>query len=179
MLAYFGYGTNRDHDMMAAMIGREAIEGVKAYVPDYELVIQNLEHISDTVLPTAPFPASPRKILGDALGEEAKLYIIRPSIGEKTYGTVWYMSPEEYEMVRDWELLDFGMQEDMTTEAVILETGEKISVQTHGSTNPQLPMDHMVSGEAYEDYIVSKDRILETARRVNKEFRERLAAKKS
>ena len=174
MLSYFGYGTNRDHDMMAAMIGRNNLSGVKGIIFDYELVIQNLEHISDTVLPTAPVARSSREIMKTALGNSAKLYIIRPKAGAVTRGTIWQITPEEYEMVRDWELLDFGMQEDMKVLAQT-ETGEKITAQTHGSNNPNLPMAITIEGDDYEDYIVPKEDILETARRVNKEFRERMA----
>lgn len=174
MLAYFGYGTNRDHDMMAAMIGRDHLEGVKATLPGYELVIQDLEHISDKVLPTAPVPRSPREIMGTALGKKAKLYIIRPNPKSFTHGTIWQITDEEYEMVRDWELLDFGMQEDLKAEAQT-EFGKKIQVQTHGSSNPELPMDTAVEGATYQDYIVPKEEILKTARRVHQEFLDRMS----
>lgn len=173
MLAYFGYGTNRDHDMMAAMIGRENLEGEEAVLPGYELVIQNLENISDTVLPTAPVPKSAREILGSALGKEARLYIIRSNPDAETYGTIWQLSELEYEMVRDWELLDFGMQEDLQAQART-KSGRTLQIQTHGSRDPNLPASVVIYGSDYEDYIVKKNLILETARRVNKEFRERI-----
>lgn len=172
-IPYFGYGTNRDHDMMAAMIGRDDLIGIRAFAHDYELVIQNLEHIPGEVSPTAPFPQSPREILKSALGDDARLYIIRPKPGAIVYGTLWYITPEEYEMVRDWELLDFGMQEDMKIIAET-ETGETLTVQTHGFDNPNLPMSIVIEGEGYEDYLVDKEKILATARRVNQEFRERI-----
>lgn len=177
-IPYFGYGTNRDHDMMAAMIGRNNLSGVKGIIFDYELVIQNLEHIPDKILPTAPVARSPREIMKTALGDNAKLYIIRPKPGAITYGTIWQITPEEYEMVWDWELLDFGMQEDMQVLGQT-ETGKKITVQTHGSNDPNLPMGIAITGEDYQDYVVPKEEILETARRVNKEFRERMVMLKS
>lgn len=178
IIPYFGYGTNRDHDMMVAMIGRDNLSGVKGIIFNYELVIQDLEHIPDRTLSTAPAPRSPREIMRTALGDNAKLYIIRPKSGAITYGTIWQITPEEYEMVRDWELLDFGMQEDMRVSGQT-ETSEKITVQTHGSNDPNLPMSEIIKGEDYQDYIVPKGEILETARRVNKEFRERMAMVKS
>ncbi len=168
-IPYFGYGTNRDHDMMAAMIGRDSLEGAKGIVRDYELVIQGLEHIPDKILPTAPAPKSPREIMGSSLSADARLYIIRPKKGAVTYGTIWQITPKEYEIVRDWELLDFGMQEDMKVEAET-ETGEKMIAQTHGSTDPNLPIIETVEGPDYEDYLVPKDMILSVARQVNKEF---------
>lgn len=174
MVAYFGYGTNRDHDMMAAMIGRDHIWGVKATLPGYELAIQSLERIPDKILPTAPVPRSPREIMKTALGEKAELYIIRPNPKGVTHGTVWQLTSEEYEMVRDWELLDFGMQEDLAGEART-ESGDNIHVQTHGSKDPGLPVDRVVEGKDYEDYIVPRQAILETARRVHREFMERVS----
>ena len=174
MISYFGYGTNRDRDMMAAMIGRNNLSGTKGIIFDYELAIQNLEHIPDKILSTAPAPRSPREIMKTALGDNAKLYIIRPKSGAITHGTIWQITPEEYEMVRDWELLDFGMQEDMKVLGQT-EADEKLTVQTHGSNNPNLSIDIAIDGNDYEDYVVPKEKILETARRVNKEFRERAA----
>lgn len=178
IIPYFGYGTNRDHDMMAAMIGRDNLSGVRGIIFDYELVIQNLEHISDKILPTAPVARSPREIMKTALSDNAKLYIIRPKSGAITYGTIWQITPDEYEMVRDWELLDFGMQEDMQILGQT-ETGEKTTVQTHGSNDPDLPMSIVIEGGDYQDYVVPKEKILETARQVNKEFRERMAMSES
>ena len=35
-IPYFGYGTNRDHDMMAAMIGRNNLSGAKGVIFDYD-----------------------------------------------------------------------------------------------------------------------------------------------
>ena len=144
-IPYFGYGTNRDHDMMAAMIGRNNLSGVEGIVFDYELGVQNLEHIPNKILPTAPASRSPREIMKTALGDDAKLYIIRPKTGATTYGTIWQITPEEYEMVRDWELLDFGMQEDIKVMAQT-KTGKKITAQTHGSNNSKLPMSMVITG---------------------------------
>jgi len=172
MISYFGYGTNRDHDMMAAMIGRTNLSGANGIILNYELVIQNLEHIPDKVLSTAPVARSPREIMRAALGGNAKLYIIRPKSGAITYGTIWQITQEEYEMVRDWELLDFGMQEDMQVMAQ-KETDEEIIAQTHGSNDPNLSMSIAIDGRNYDDYVVPKEKILEMARRVNNEFRER------
>lgn len=177
-ISYFGYGTNRDHDMMAAMIGRNNLSGTRGVISDYELVIQNLEHISNKILPTAPVPRSPREIMKTALSDDAKLYIIRPKTGATTYGTIWQITPREYEMVRDWELLDFGMQEDMKVSAQT-ENGKKITVQTHGSNDPNLLIAIAIKGGDYENYLVPKEKILETARRVNNEFRERMAVIKN
>lgn len=176
ILSYFGYGSNRDHDMMAAIIGRDNLSGIRGIIFNYELVIQNIEHIPDKILSTAPVAHSPRGIMKRSLGDKAKLYIIRPRHGAITYGTIWQITPEEYEMVRNWELLDFGMQEDMQVVAQT-ETGKKIMVQTHGSNDPCLQMSKVIEGEGYQDYIVPKEKIFRTARRVNYEFQKSIAIK--
>jgi len=172
MIAYFGYGTNRDHDMMAAMVGRGNLEGVKGTLSGYELVIQDLEDITNQVSPIAPVPRSPREIMATALGDSAKLYIIRPSPSAVTYGTIWQISEDEYEMVRDWELLDFGMQEDIKVQ-VRTESGSPVEAQTHGSNDAMLSAGEVVVDENYENYLVPREVILETAKRVHQEFLDR------
>lgn len=172
MIAYFGYGTNRDQDMMMAMIGRNDIKGERGVLKGYELVIQNLEDISDKIVEGAPFHSSPQEIMKSALGESAKLYIIRPNPSAETYGTIWQITEDEYEMVRDWELIDFGMQEDLELKVENM-SGMDIQTKTHGSSNPALQASQIIVGADYEDYIVPKEVIIKTAKRVHKEFLER------
>jgi len=172
-LHYFGYGTNRDLDMMAAMIGRKEIIGEPGRLIGYELCIQKTEHIPGKPLASAPAPVSPQEIVTKAFDENFELYIIRPNANVETYGTIWQLTPEEYEFVREWELLEFGMQEDIKAMAIDLK-GNIVNVVTHGSLSTSTPVDRCIMGDTYEDYIVPKNEILEVAERVRLEYIERM-----
>jgi len=173
MLYYFGYGTNRDLDMMAAMIGRKNIIGEPGRLIGYELCIQKVEHIPGEIIASAPAPLSPREIVTKAFDENFELYIIKPNANAETYGTIWQMTPEEYELVREWELLEFGMQEDIKAMAMDSK-GNIINVVTHGSLSTATPIDRCIVGETYEDYIVPKKDILQVAERVRLEYIKRM-----
>ncbi|MDZ4385529.1 MAG: hypothetical protein U0944_03890 [Candidatus Moranbacteria bacterium] len=162
ILNYFGYGTNRDLEMMAAMIGRRDIEGKKGRLLSFELCIQKASDIADKILETAPTKTSPREIVTSTFDENFELYIIRPKENAITYGTIWKLTKEEYGLVRDWELLDFGMQEDIKAVAMD-EDGKVINVITHGSMSPNMPASRVIEGPDYEDYIVPKEAILKVA----------------
>jgi len=173
MLNYFGYGTNRDLEMMAAMIGREKIEGQPGKLLGFELCIQKINDIPGEVLKTSPVESSPREIIVSCFDENFELYIIRPKINGVTYGTIWQLTEEENDLVREWEMLDFGMQEDIKAMAMDSQ-GKVINVTTHGSLSQSLPINRVVEGDDYEDYLVSKEKILEVARKTRQEYFERI-----
>lgn len=159
---YFGYGTNRDLDMMVSMIGRDNIEGSPGMLKGHELCIQKVNDIYGEIKEGAPSEISPRKIIEKAFGPTFELFVTRPNADGETYGTIWKITPEEYEYVRNWELLDFGMQEDIKAIA----TNEKeqiINVQTHGLLDPKGPINRVIKGGDYEDYLVPKKDILKIA----------------
>jgi hypothetical protein len=176
VVKYFGYGTNRDHDMMAAMIGRDNLVGESGKLLGYDLCIQKMEHIPDVVLTNAPVAISPKTIVSQ-FGPEFELYIVRPNSNGITYGTIWDISPEEYDLVREWELLDFGMQQDLPPAEAVNEKGEKITVTTHGSLDPALPIDRIVTGDNYEDYLIPKADILRVAVEARRQYFERIQKK--
>lgn len=173
MLNYFGYGTNRDLAMMAAMIGREKIEGQPGKLLGFELCIQKINDIPGEVLKTSPVQTSPREIIVACFDENFELYIIRPKINGLTYGTIWQLTEAEYDLVREWEMLEFGMQEDIKAIAMDSE-GRVINVITHGSLSPSLPINRVIEGNDYEDYLVSKEKILAVAETTRKEYFERI-----
>lgn len=153
MLNYFGYGTNRNLDMMAAMIGRKKIKGIPGKLLGHVLCIQRVEDISAKVVKTAPAPISPRDIIKREYGDSFELYITRPKKNGFAYGRIWKITPDEYELVRNWELLDFGMQHDIKGVAIDSK-GRKMNVITHGALSPKAPINRIVEGDDYDDYIV-------------------------
>lgn len=131
VIKYFSYVKGDNEKMMSAIFGREKILHEKATLKGYELCIQTAKDITDQVLPTCPFPVSPRAILIKNRGSEFELYTIRPNPKKNLKGTVWYVSKEEYEYLRDYELIDCGMSEDIVAKA-ITESGDEITVSTYG-----------------------------------------------
>jgi hypothetical protein len=117
--------------MMAAIFGRKNISHEEATLQGYELCIQTVKDVSDKVLPTCPFNVSPRDILIKNRGLDFELYTIRPSRKKNLQGTVWYVSEQEYEYLRNYELIDFGLSEDIAAKA-ITDDGDLINVRTYG-----------------------------------------------
>ncbi|MDP2860276.1 MAG: hypothetical protein Q8N98_01020 [bacterium] len=131
VIKYFSYVINDNERMMAAIFGRKKILHEGAALQGYELCIQTAKDIIDEVLPTCPFPVSPRAILIKKRGPEFELYTIRPHPEKNLHGTVWYVGAQEYEYLRDYELIDCGMSEDIVAKA-ITDNGDLITVSTYG-----------------------------------------------
>jgi hypothetical protein len=162
---------------MAAMVGRKRISGLPAKLLGYALCIQKINDISAKVLKTAPSPRSPREILTTCFDKKFELYIIKPKAHAVTYGTLWKLTPKEIDLVKDWEMLAFGMQEDING-VVIDHKGKKILAYTHGSLSTRLSINRIVEGDDYEIYLVPKKKILGVAVVSRKEYLEGLRKKK-
>ena len=79
------------------------------------------------------------------------------------YGTVWDITLEEFELVREWEMVDYGAQEDAKGMA-INSKGEIIEVITQSFLNFPIPeIDEVIIGDDYESYIASKEAMLKKA----------------
>ena len=130
-IKYFSYVKGDTEKMMAAIFGRKNIRHEKATLLGYELCIQTIKDITDKVLPTCPFNVSPRAILLKNRGLEFELYTIRPNPKKDLKGNVWHVTPKEYECLRDYELIDCGMSEDIVAKA-ITDKGETITINTYG-----------------------------------------------
>lgn len=131
IIKYFSYVKGDNEKIMSAIFGRKKILHEEAVLQGYELCIQTAKDITDEVLPTNPFPVSPRSILINKRGQDFELYTIRPNPKSNLRGVVWYVSREEYEYLRDYELIDCGMSEDIVAKA-IADTGDVITVSTYG-----------------------------------------------
>jgi len=64
-------------------------------------------------------------------GETYELYTIRANPNKTVPGKIWYISPEEFEYLREWEMIDYGMSEDIVAKAMT-EEGDLITVKTYG-----------------------------------------------
>ncbi len=164
---YFGYGANSQREMMEAITGNENLVGRTGVLKGFKLCIQKMNQVPDTVFPTSPVKISPKKILEDNWGEDFETYIIKPGdITDEVAGTIWELTPRERELVRDWELVDFGWYKDMNGKA-IAQDGQEVLVQTEGIREGQ-QIDREVDGRDYEPFlnkIEDFQRVAEKARR--------------
>lgn len=131
MINYFSYVASDDNKMMAAIFGRKNIAHENATLQGYEMCIQTAKNVMDEILPTYPLPLSPRAILIKKRGPDFELYTIRPNPPKNIRGIIWKVTPQEYKYLRNYELIDCGMSEDITAKA-ITDKGTTITVQTYG-----------------------------------------------
>ncbi len=171
---YFGYGANRDPQMIAAILGRPAKElvGQQAVLEGYRLAIQRLDQVPDTVLPKAPAPISPRALLKECWDDDFKSYVALADPEGKILGTIWEMTRDERERVRDWELVDFGWYVDYEGYAVTAE-GARVPIIGERLGDGQT-VDHEVDGMDYETWLQDPEKFKIIAEKARREYDERL-----
>lgn len=163
IIKYFGFGTNRDMEMMAHMIDRENLVGEPGRLFGYELCIQKAKQFRDIIPENSPLDISPRTIIMNTWGPDFEMYVSRPNPDGVIYGTIWDITSEEFELVREWELVDYGAQEDVKGLAINYK-GETIEVITQSFLKPPIPeIDRVVTGDDYEPYIAPKEAMLKRA----------------
>jgi len=167
MIKYFGYGSNKDLDMMTHMVGRDDLKGEPGKLLGYELCVQRLDQIRDKK------PVSPREIVRSGFGDTFYLFVAREKPGSEINGTIWDLTPEELELVKNWEMTDLGMQEEVNAKATDLQ-GNIIDVETQAVINPPPEIDRVVTDPKYDPYIVAKERMLSVADNVREDFLKRI-----
>lgn len=161
---FFSYVKRDDEHIMAAIFGRKNIRHENATLQGYELCIQTAKDIIDTILPTCNLSQSPREILTEKRGPNFELYTIRPNPNKNIRGVIWYVSNEEYEHLRRYELIDCGMSEDIVAKA-ITDKGKTITVSTYGLDHNI----HSITKVVDEDYKrpeIPKEEKIKTATRM-------------
>lgn len=160
---YFGYGANRDAKMIAAIVGTPESElvGRPGLLEGYELGVQSLAQIPDGIISSAPSPISPRQLLQTTWGEGFTSYVVRQDPHTKVSGTIWELSQDERNKIRDWELIDFGWYEDCNGRATT-QDGQSIDVVTERISAEQA-VDHLVDGMAYPTWLNEPHKFIEVA----------------
>lgn len=176
IIKYFSCVTNSNIDMLAAIFGRRNLLHEKATLQGYELCIQTINEIRDVVPKNSPLKISPREIIKRGFGPSFNLYVLRANPESNLRGTIWYVSPQEYEFLRDWELIDMGMQDDIIDAIAITDKGESIYVRTHGLVKNPKKVAKVVDIN-YGTFIAPKKSMLKNARRARREFIERMKNK--
>lgn len=172
-VSYFGYGANRDQKMMEWITGNPKLKGRPGVLTGYKLCVQRLDQIPDTVTETAPVPISPRKVLKDNWPETFTSYIIKEVRESEVSGTIWELTPQERELVRNWELIDFGWYRDIKTKAVT-EDGAEVEVETEG-LRPKQEVDREVNGKNYKTWLHPPEEFERIATKSRSEYLETLA----
>jgi len=171
LIKYFGYGSNADIEMMAHMVGRDDLYGELGQLIGYQLCVQSLDQIRDIIPPTSPLKESPREIIRKKFGDTFELFVAVPKPDAVIHGTIWDLTPLEMEFVKNWELVDCGMQEEVQSLAMD-SNGQLIQVETQAVMDPPAEYERIVQGDDYKKYVVEKRRILEVADNVRKDFLE-------
>ncbi len=150
---YFGYGVNKDWQMMEMITKNRALSGTPAVLKDWELCVQRIDQVPDVVVPDSPAPVSPRQILKGSWPNEGRdfvSYTIRPAEGKEVHGTLWELTEEERELVRNWELIDFGWYKDAVVKVEV--DGQVVEVQTEVLRDGQ-EVDKVVDGKEYPTFL--------------------------
>ena len=149
---YFGYGANKDIDMIKAITGTYLF-GKCAYIEGYKLGVQKLDNI----------PEIPQNQLNKFWSDKGfESYVVIKSDNEKdrVYGTLWTMSENDRECVREWELIPLGWYTEVPVTA-ILENGIEVQAVTEIIIGQSV--DRLVEGKNYPAYLINKNIILKHA----------------
>ncbi len=135
---------------------RTGWEGKHVVLKDWELRVQPIDKVPDIVTENSPAPVSPRKILQGSWPNEGRdfvSYTIRPAGGKEVHGTLWELTKEERELVRNWELIDFGWYKDAKVK-VILDDGTELEVQTEVLGDGQeIDEGRVIDGRDYPNFL--------------------------
>lgn len=176
IVKYFGYGSNADKDMMVHMVGREDLEGEPGRLIGYQLCVQSLDQIRDIIPPTSPIKDSPRTVIRRNFGDKFDLFIIIAKPDAVAHGTIWELTPEEIDLVKNWEMVDCGMQEEVQAMAMN-SNGELIQVETQAVVDPPADYYVVVEGNDYPRYVADKEKMLKTADEARQNYQKVLKGK--
>ncbi len=172
------YVTGPNPEMIGQMVGRDRIKGEPVIMAGLDLCIQKTEHMRDTVPENSPDdrvpPRSARAIMTEGFGETFELYLVCPNPKGQSPGTLWYLTAREFDLARDWELVDYGAQEDIKTVA-ITDKGVFRQVIVHGLQHPPFAIDRVVTNDSFVDFSGPEDKMLQRANETREEFLKRIA----
>ena len=167
----FSYVVKENIEGIRALLGRRKLVYEDAVLQGYELCVQRVEQVSDSVPLSSPLNVSPRKLLEKTYSPDYELYTIRPHTGVTVSGIIWYISPEEYEVWREIELIDYGLSEDITAKA-ITENGDVITVKTYGLIKNAVNISKVIDSSYIRENIPTRKK-LQHKRQIRLDYLER------
>lgn len=148
LIPYFGFGSLRSREMIKAVTGRDP-EGIAASIRGYELVVQSLKDLDPEVA----------HAMDNYWGADFKIYRLRQEEDGLVAGTVWYVTPQEYGVVKRWEGVGRGSH-TITAEARDI-CGNPLSVKADAIS--KYASGEVVGGVNYETYLNDRQKMLDTA----------------
>ena len=173
IIKYFGYGSNSDKDMMVHMVGREDLKGEPGMLIGYQLCIQSLAQIRNIVPQNSPVKKSPQEMIRKTYGNTFDLFIAVPKPDAVVYGTIWDLTPEEIDLVKEWELVEYGMQEEVSAMAMTSD-GQLMQVETQAVIDPPAQYNKIIKDNDYPKYIADRDTMLKVADQCRIDYFKRL-----
>ena len=158
---YFGYGANRDLDMIKAITGSDPVWGKEAILKGYKLYLQPLKNIIDPKDFGQNDSFGARTRLKGKWGEDFKSYVVKKDPSSSVAGTIWKFSVSDLRWVNNWELVDFGWYK-VTLDFAETKDGEKYLCYVQYLTENDKPGEE-VDGFNYETYINDKQEMLDVA----------------
>ena len=157
---FFGYGADREVDMIRAITGRKPKVVGAAILKGYELYVQPLECITNS----KKNDLRPRELLRRTWGNEFTSYVIVPNSNESVCGTLFRISLHDRHLIDNWELVSLGWYDKLFTE-VERDNGKKYRCETQVLAPGQQP-GRRVDGIDYRPWLVPKERLMEIASNV-------------
>jgi hypothetical protein len=158
-LYFFGYGANRDPEMIAAIIGHRPKVIGKATLENYQLRIQSFQEIPGTT--------SKPLVLLKSWGQSFKSYEITPQPGSKVSGTLFRITLHDRHLIDKWEFADTDWHDKVLV---------KVRLQNSGKTYPARTLQlgagqrakTLADGMAYDPWLQPKSHFIRMAEKFPK-----------
>lgn len=152
-IEFFGYGTDRDPEMIKAIIGRIP-EGYPSTIEGFELCIQSWEEMTPEV----------RNILSPPWDKNFRSYVLRPTLkpNSKVRGMVWLITPHERKLIDNWELVGKWYQVFLLKLNTSTDIPREIEIQVINDSS----IKKVVNGEYYKNYLCDRKKILDLAEKL-------------
>ncbi|OGK43666.1 hypothetical protein A2957_02860 [Candidatus Roizmanbacteria bacterium RIFCSPLOWO2_01_FULL_38_11] len=169
---YFGFGTNKDLDMMVHMVGRSDLVGEPGRLIGFDVCIQKSREMREEIPETSPLKIPPKDLIIQNWGPDFDMFVSRPNPNGIAYGTIWDLTQDEIDLVKEWEAVDYGVQDEVWAIAIDSK-GHFVQVETQTLLKPTDKIDRIITGEDYDPYIAPKKSMLDLADDIRIRYLER------
>lgn len=152
---FFGYGADREPDMIEAIIGHRPRVVGPAVLEDYELRVQSVHEITQA-------GNNPKQSLNKAWGSSFKSYVIVPQPGAIVTGTLFRLSLHYRHLIDKWELVDRGWYKRALVEVQLKGMGKLYHAETQVLGGRQYAT-HIADGLHYESWLQTKQHFIQMA----------------
>lgn len=152
-ILFFGCGTHKDRLMMSYILGKQESElvGKEAILQGYSLGIQRLDQTPMDPIPSMSKLVSVQDLLRINWGEDFQSYALVPNPTGKVSGVVWELNSDDLELIKYWELVDFGWYDEI--EVIVKTTeAESLTVRTVCARVGQ-KMDKLIDTKEYRVWL--------------------------